>query len=883
METELSSLRSNESLSDMTNELRGLEIAEKGGEDMDHGDVGSVPTTHLGFEEEFDDDEENEFLNSSSFLSNSQIIRSTNVANFNPTVQNTLQSPTRRDDQAKHEPDLSKAEEGLSTQQGFDQSGEREDFNNEEIGIYDHNEISVFPSDDEKSTRFIDIDDPRSTPKLPKMHPNFTPWRNLRPTSSIRVKETRNEPSIDYVQSLFESDAPLFEANSPARSVSLFDIASNDGTSGSNAAAATSTVEMEDLRKQITNYKLQQRILTEVIREILKLSGNGDQLKSELMQKLENENVLLMAERDNVKDSIKKEENDTLTKYNEKVKELVDLKGDLISMKHVNEELQSTLEGYKSHINAQEETINNQYTNIEVWTKLCDEILEILLQYIDGDSAKAIQRVRSGTLSITTALNVIKFSIDELGQKILSISKDLKAGDENEPTLPTIHEFNAKLTNVKQTEEKLKTLWNTQSTLVSSLRSEVSKLRRDSEDNGRYVINLRKLLNEKRLKISSLNEYIKELESQIEQLKDEDGFDSSRETQLLKNRLTILKTNHAKEIEALKDSIAHLTIELEQNKGNIELEHELSRKRRQITDLESQISSLQSQLSDRTRDMDSAVDSLKRTLQTTREEYDSLLRECNHLKSKLKDAQDREDAKEKEYRRKLEHAAKELNLAVMKQRALAAEKSKLRFSLEDCKRERSALTLNNNTLSEKVDRLSYDLSSLTNYEVGFKSLLDLQVHHLRNMLDDFEAVLERSSYIQAKQKLDKLLDSNLDFEMTHSIVRSLFAFFENAMGSLIEDHKNMLMNNHEEELANENADLHQQVETLQQELQWYYENANVDQDSPRTKLRISDLEKKRKAERERRQVEFRESQILVRKLEDENRSLKEKLASLSTK
>jgi chromosome segregation ATPase len=845
-----------------------LELAEKSGE------INDEP------EDITNDDKNNEFLNSSSFLSHSQIIRSTNVANFKPSKPNSMSSPTRRDPtegQDKEHFQLFSRDTSSRIPSKSDQS-DFDDYDDGDLGVYDDEKTSV-SSSDRKSTKFIDIDDPKSTPKLPKMHPDTTPWRRLRPLSSMRVKEVPEQDvlSMNYVQSLFDSNPTSAEMKSPQRSVSLFEMGDTVLSSAGSAS------DIEHLRKQITNYKLQQRILTEVIREILKRSGNGDLLKSEIMHRLEEENGFLLNQHESLQRELKRGESQESEKYNEKVKEVLDLKNDLIATTDLNKELQSYIDDLKAQIIAQERAINSQADESESWTELADKILSILLRYVEGESFKAVQKARDSSTSLNTKLNVIKLAVNELGQKYDVLSIKVKGvNDENRQFAGQLkHDLQDKLSTSKSVQKELAGLLNQQSGVVSSLKSELSNLQHQLNESIQFSASLKKLLQEKRQSIKQLNEYILSLETEVGELSQTKAGDKTNEATLLKNRLTIVKTNHSKEIEKLRNQIEQLHIDLDnkptENFKN--LQNELAMKENEITNLNNVISSLNGQLLDKSHEVNS-LDQLKKQLQTSRDEYDSLLREYRSLRETIKGLQERELVNEKEYKRKLDHAGRDLNIAVTKQRTLAAEKSKLTFALEDSKRERSTLTLNNNTLTEKVTRLSYQISTLTSYEVGFKSLLSLQAQHLKNMLTDFEPILEKSSVMQAYQKLEKLTDSQMDFEMTHSIVRSLFAFFENAMESLISDHSELLMKRQDNELKGENEELKRQIAELRDELD-SYDHIRQEDLSPRSKLRVSDLEAKRKAERERRKLEFEESKKQVIKLQNENKILKEKMEKLS--
>ena len=144
--------------------------------------------------------------------------------------------------------------------------------------------------------------------------------------------------------------------------------------------------------------------------------------------------------------------------------------------------------------------------------------------------------------------------------------------------------------------------------------------------------------------------------------------------------------------------------------------------------------------------------------------------------------------------------------------------------------------------------------------------------------------MEESSVNQAQTKLSKLVDSELDFDQIHGIMRSLFSYFENATHSLISDHSQLLINSNIEfkNSQNEINSLKNQIDSLNEELQWYIVNYRDQNDlSPRSKLRIDELEKRRKAERERRKLENQASEERILKLEKENKELKEKLKQIN--
>ncbi len=844
------------------------------------------------------DDSANEFLNSSSFLSNSQIIRSANLNSYKPINQKTISSPTpalksytpKSKDHFQFSGSKS-APPGLSDHSDAEEedSDDKEDEDDVDLhnGHYSHSKQNN-----------IDIDDPESTPKLPKINIDTTPWRKLRPPSALPSKEVPTQQlSLNFMKSLFDGDNENDPIRSPTRSVSLFESSGNTDSLGTTTA--TTSYEVENLKKQITNYKLQLRLLTEFIRNIIRNTGNGSgSIKNDIMERLERENDILFNERErlqkDLKDTIGFHETEESAKVSEKMKEIVELKNDLIATRDLNSELNSYIDELKARTEDQDHLIETSNEDADRWEHLINDILTLLLDFLKGESAKAVLQARDQSKSLDTKLKVVSFSINEILENYEHLPDNIsKANGYDAESISTFFDqFQAKIANSKKIEQDLKQLLKQQSDSFTTLKSEFSSLQNQFKENLEFVASLRKLLGEKREKIKKLNDTIIQLEAQVEEHASnphESTTGTEKETQLLRNRLTIIKTNHSKEVENLHAEIENMKLKIDEISskgptGDVILTEELLKKQREIGELDNEINALRQQLETKDAQVDSTISNLKNLLRQTKGDYESLLQEYHHIQNLLKESQSELQSKDKEYRRKLEHAAKELNLAVAKQRSLAAEKSKLTFALEDSKREHSLLKLNNSTLTEKVGKLSYQVSSLTNYELGFNSLFQLQITNFQNLLHHFDSILEESSVNQAQTKLSKLVDSELDFDQIHGIMRSLFSYFENATHSLITDHSQLLINSNIEfkDSQNEINSLKNQIDSLNEELQWYIVNYRDQNDlSPRSKLRIDELEKRRKAERERRKLENQASEERILKLEKENKELKEKLKQIN--
>lgn len=850
-------------------------------EDVTQGADDSNDDNDNGKLNEYNDDSANEFLNSSSFLSNSQIIRTDNLNNYKPVSQKTISSPT---------PGV-KASVKSTKKNHFQLTSA----NSVSTQLSDPSDQSDHDDDDNFNrgkAEDIDIDNPKSTPKLPKIHPDTTPWRKLRPQSALPSKEPQTQQlSVNFMKSLFDDDNDA--VRSPTRSVSLFENTSNSDSIGTTTV--TTSYEIENLKKQITNYKLQLRLLTEFIRNIIRNTGSGEVLKNDIMERLERENDILFGEREklqkDLKDTIGQHEQDESEKLAEKMKEIVELKNDLIATRDLNAELNSYIDELKARTEDQERVIDKSNDDSDKWESLINGVLTLLLDFLRGESAKAALQTRDQSHSIDTKLKVLSLSVNEVLENYERLSENISktSGYDAETISSFIEESQIKIKSSKKIEQDLRKLTNEQADTLSSLKTEFSSLQVQFKENLLFVASLKKLLAEKRAKIAELNEVVIRLEAQLEE---QSAFQSTntgneKEAKLLRNRLTIIKTNHSKEIESLHSEIDNLNLKIDEmgSKGRvIALDQNSSHRSSDLEALETEIQTLKQRLDSKDDHAESAISNLKNLLRQTKEDYTALLQDYSHLERVLKESQSELQGKDKEYRKKLEHAAKELNLAVAKQRTLAAEKSKLTFAIEELKREHSLLKLNNSTLTEKVGKLSYQVSQLTNYELGFNSLFQLQTSNFQNLLHHFESILEESSVNQAQQKLNKLDDANLDFDQVHGIMRSLFSYFENATSSLISDHSQLLVNSNMDykDSQSEISDLKRQIDSLNEELQWYIVNFKGDQNdlSPRSKLRVNELEKRRKAERERRKLENQAAEETIRRLEKENKELKEKLRQI---
>lgn len=858
-------------------------------------------------EDEFDEDEDqnNEFLNSSSFLSNSEIIRSSNVnaLKSSTTRATTIPSPTRTelksdssDKRKSHFQLFVPLEQNIINSDNSDneEKDEYEDIDKEiDVEIpKKSNKFRSISSMSRRTSKFIDIDQQDATPKLPRIHPDSTPWRKLRPTSmflkeniSITNQKTDDPISSNFMKSFFD-DNPNTINTSPSRAVSMFE---STNTPLSEESGSSASSELNNLRKQITNYKVQLRILAEYIRTLLKTSNNFDGLKNELMVKLEKENGFLLNERELLQSALNNKnepetpydiENDP--KYNSKIQEILELKNDLISTKSKSDQLILENQDLKQKIIDTNTELQFHLSKSTDYENLLNELLSQLLKFLKGESAKAINKAQSG--SIETKIRVTMFAINELLEdfeeltfKLNKNSRPLNLPSLSERNLPIdiVSQVKSELESAKVTEDELRKLLRESSETFTALKNGYTSLNKKYKENLAIISKLKKVVNEKQSEINSLNDKI--LEFETNSIERSDSSSNEKDNALLKNRIQVIKLNHSKEIDILQNEINELKFKENSN--------------RELQSLKNELEKLKDEFYQKSKNYETTVDNLESLLKLNRHDYEILTSDYQALQKSYHNLEDELHVNERDYKRKLDHAAKELNQSVGKQRSIAAEKSKFAFALEDIKRENSKLNLNNNTLLDKVNRLSYQVSNLSEYEIGFKNLHQLSISYLQNLLNHFKNVLEPGSLRQAESKLNKLKDPNLmDLEVIHSLHRSLLSYFENAIVSVMAEYSEMYAtriseHNDEEELNR----LKDEINALTEELEWCYSNGQFNEDnennadqtmSERTKLRLAELEKRRKMEREQRKSEHRTFSARIKTLESENAELRERLKLL---
>lgn len=408
---------------------------------QDESDLNSsfnISTSELKFslDEDYDDDERfNEFLNSTAVSDTgaADIVRTQNLnrlkSQHTGRRSSSVASPTPRDQDEFHfqlgykHRDVLRQLDGGSEAETVEKevspdprvSPDPQD-RNSQVSLVSPDSPDSARS--EQSSAFIDDVDVELTPKIPKMNPEATPWRHLRPASAYR--DGKDKQSVTYMKSLFDSADNSEEMRSPARSISLFESRTSSAMS-SNITAATNQYEVEHLKKQITNYKIQHKLLIEFIKKIFNEgTDNESALHSEMLKNLATNQESLLT-------------NLNINELNDKIKEITDLKNDLSSTENLNKELNSYIDELKLELSENLEIMESFSDNQDNWLRILNEILSLFKKVSSSFGGEIDSVIASDDIELK--FKTIKSLIKEVLEKNELNEKKLDELKENEETI----------------------------------------------------------------------------------------------------------------------------------------------------------------------------------------------------------------------------------------------------------------------------------------------------------------------------------------------------------------------------------------------------------------------------------------------------------------
>ncbi|WEJ97762.1 hypothetical protein PSN45_005321 [Yamadazyma tenuis] len=662
----------------------------------------------------------------------------------------------------------------------------------------------------------------------------------------------------------------------------------------SKASDSSSNTEViSELNKQLTGYKIQIRFFKQLLQKLIEKKdfNQNDPDLPELKQFNEQFSP------------IKKMRSNSSTNEQAKLEvEFKNLSESYDEIFKLNKDLYANLEQFEQNLKEKEQNISQLKERLFDYNLLANEIIQTLISDATTDimSRKALVRCLENTSE--NAMDVKLHAIQmELSKKLeTSKEKELKRNSFTSTSSVTVvdrekqFEINNYIRTIHQLMsalEQLRTGYDEQNKLVSQMKEELDYEIEQSEQ----------LKANNTIMKSSLDTLSDTIDQTSSSLIDNREVDSLRSQN---QQLIVLNDTMKKKYEEYQHIIDHLQDEvrdiqhLNHNTADVsELNQELLQSHKDFNQLQEEYNDLHDKYTKLKEDSSNTVSSLTNQLQSNKQE--SLSSKADKIV--------------------LERMEQDLNLAVEKQRMLKAEKIRLTYKVESLSKEKISLQTTIQNLTDKVtdltianpatsrnDEVETALTKKINileYQIG--ELLQLDTFKFQRLLKSFNKIADDASLKEPTRKVDYMIkklmpnnssnDSNMssvDFtDMTNirEFHKAVFDYFTRAVDVIVNDHVKLLLKENEDtaksgEYVNK---LHKRIDELNRlndELSRSMESSNASNEysessisSPRAELRIDELNRRWKAEREARVYENHEAERRLKELEQENTRLREQL------
>lgn len=729
---------------------------------------------------------------------------------------------------------------------------------------------------------------------IPQLDVSMTPWRKVRPISSSSSDAThpaRTQHAMSFIDipSKFskgmknKADLSMlpFDLSSPLNSRpttqnSLFSNNNNNnddnnnnnnnninntnnGNDGNNnisddnnsnnkatSASVSNSNEIELLQKQITNYKLQLRVLTEIIRQASYAQDEteNNKLKETKSRKSFYNKILETLGNNEKLDELQKEKVYLQQHLENKNKELVKLKEELITCKNDFEEVLEEVNAFLDHSEVISQNIDNMLLMLLENMSLSPEEKDAL------DKACGI-----GSNFIDVKINALTSTLGKLLSDIKEIEKlGNSTGVDNDTTIGDSRALNSQL------EFDIEDIHREYHYFLQALQS---KLEKNSS--------LEALIEEKLRKQESLVNKMLELQHDEQVPQQYQNSTASSVDDLGKRSSLELSKSYQEHIENLNNLVNHYKSSLVDKDFEID---GLKEKLRHLNDPAMSTSPSQSVevLKAQLREQEEQLQETRSSSEKVIEELEIELKHVNEVRERLQQTAEKLerdlDVVHEENQRVIENLNRSLNRAVRKSGAFVGENQHLHEQLVQLETQCGSLKEQNVNLQQQIVSLRRNSSSLNKFESEFESFKKHLLLHLENIFNIFDKILQKKSIDQAKAKLNSIekLDSLRQFKATQVKLESLYVFIETAVDSIVEEHAVLLL---KEKGRIKRASL-------------YGESSETDEGFNRhVQLRIEELERKWIAERERRKLDGRAAEGRISQLEQENEILHEQIRELT--
>lgn len=666
---------------------------------------------------------------------------------------------------------------------------------------------------------------------IDEMVRNATPWRKLRSASG---HIPANVPKLNYDTSAFQSQRAVLR---------------------SFHVDASTASRINDLNKQVTEYRIQIRFFKQFLQSLIDKTraGSGTLDLAALARAHDDISVLSLPSK------LESDYHNLASEYDEVYK--------------LNEDLYATVESLQAQLEDHETLHVYLRKTVEGCDAIVLDILRLLMQELDPSSRTAILRCLEEPKLVEVKLQVAR----------LELSKKLDAfGTSSHNVMETAN-------HVRVIQELLDALESLQRDF-DHLRTETSRIEADLKREiaeSRQVKDGYKVIHAKLGQLAAAVEACPVSEGELHHLRAEN------------TRLTALNRT----VDAKLDEYQRVIDGLQREVNDF----------REYTRRDSDPSQGEPSMGHREAFSGqnvpfSAPSNSQKALQeevlVLHRLYSHLQDEHNELAAKLRKLQEDSSetisaltlqlqAKQKENsgfraeQKVAEKLAHEVDLGIEKQRILKAEKIRLTYQVEALLKDKVSLQETIRGLTDKVTDLTVgehhngsNRKWLSSIEDHLNEVLRVDIHEFQRLLKSFNKIADDELLREPKRKLESLASkvsgdsrpewATGDFSTVHDFHRLIFGYFARAVDIIVNDHVKLLLK--ESDVAAENSEyvarLQQRIDELTAQND-EMESHNETSSSPQAKLRIEELANRWKAEREARVYEAKEAQRRVAELEAE--------------
>lgn len=728
-------------------------------------------------------------------------------------------------------------------------------------------------------------DDKTESPRHKKA---LSPWKQLRSTSTTAPGQIGEIPKLHFNQSNFF----------------------NNDAKQSLAHDTTAVAKINELNKQVTGYRIQIKLFKQFLQHLIDKTrySNTDNVFdiSELNHFQHNLNGLsplksTVIQSGSINTNAEIEDNMSQN-YDELLK--------------LNEDLYLNLEDFQNQLHDKEVQLNNANLYMNDCSRIINEILELLISdpSTDDPSRQALVKCLDGAAgdakpskSLETKLYVVR----------LELRKKIERKDHSYPSPPP--------SNPEKEQIELSGYITIIQGLIASLDKVQKEFLAHKQDTSKIQEDLKKEVESTqtiRANYESLYNKFNQLCVTLDRSRSDDADSEMKKLRIENQKLrTINNTvdNKFNEYQKVIDKLQQEVNDFQKHYSNSSIgetsdwlksssdglhHNDLLLSNREVNQLQEQLNNLTERYRKLQDDSSNTISTLTNQLNNKKQESLSLganQRVTDQLKN-------------------------DLEIAVEKQRVLKAEKIRLSYSLESLANDKVSLQTTIRSLTEKItsltveapqykkDEMNEGLKKLNVLEYQLSELLLRDVHEFQKFLKSFIKIADDSSLKEPKRKIDTLAkkisqerNSERNDKMTlwdiselntiREYHKSVFDYFARAVDIIVNDHVKLLLKEGEntsqtseyvnklhkriDELNNVNDNLTRQLDSYYTDDSHNDTTQNVSITSTGSKMRITELTNRWKAEREARVYENQEAQKRLMELDRENARLRQELDQVS--